>query len=125
MSQTIRIFIEEVPPSANRIWLRNRRTGQIYLSPQYRRFKALTGLKCAGQRMPESWKYCAVRITVHPRSRRGDVDNRIKAVLDALTFAGFWEDDKVVAEVTARFGRPDKDGCTLIEITERSEKYEN
>ena len=114
-----------VPPSANRIWLQNRRLGRVYLSPQYRTFKSLVKIQCAQTRIPQDWRYCAVSITVHPRSRRGDVDNRIKAVLDALTDAGFWMDDKVVAEVTARFGRPDKDGCTLIEITERSEKYEN
>lgn len=75
--------------------------------------------------MPSSWRYCAVSVTVHPRRRSGDVDNRIKSVLDALTYSGFWEDDKVVAEVTARFGRPDKEGCTLIEITERKEKFES
>jgi len=34
---------------------------------------------------------------------RGDLDNYIKAALDALTGGGAWEDDRQVSHLTARF----------------------
>lgn len=126
MSERIELFIDMAPPSANRIWLQNYKTGKTYLSPVYRQFCALVGLivRQKNLRMPNDWPYCAVKITVHPKTRRGDVDNRIKPTLDALTKAGFWKDDKCVAETTARFGKPDKKGCVLITVEKREEKFQ-
>lgn len=123
MTDAIKIFVDAAPPSANRIWLPNRNGGKPYLNPAYEQFKALTRLRCVGVKIPKDWECCAVEIIVHPKKRSGDVDNRIKATLDALTFAGVWTDDSVVAEVKARFGAPDKKGCTLIVLTKRTTKF--
>lgn len=127
MSELIELFVDMAPPSANRIWLQNYRAGKTYLNPVYRQFCALVGLRVRQKslRLPEDWKYCAVEIVVHPKTRRGDVDNRIKPTLDALTKSGFWKDDSVVAQVRARFGKPDKKGCVLIKIERRDEKFAN
>lgn len=123
-SEKITLFIDMMPPSANRIWLQNYKTGKTYLNPKYRDFKKFVALTLAGKKLPSSWPYCYVKIVVHPRRRAGDADNYTKPTLDALTAAGFWVDDKVVADVRARFGSPDKKGgCLLITIERREKKY--
>lgn len=71
-----------------------------------------------GVRIPSDWDAIAVRIWVRQARRAGDVDNLIKPVLDALTRAGVWVDDKIVASVHCERLDP-KDGapCTYIELT--------
>lgn len=123
--ETIEIFIDALPPTANSIWRQNHRTGQTYLNPQYKNFREITALTVGRGRMPQDWKYCSVSITIFPRRRIGDADNRIKATLDALTYARFWPDDKVVAEVIARFGKVDKNGAVSIVVTKRDRKFED
>ena len=47
--------------------------------------------------------FVRVRLDFYPKTNRSfDVDNRIKAILDALTHAGVWYDDKWAVEITAR-----------------------
>ena len=120
----IKIFIDAMPISANRLWLHDR-LGRTYLNPKYRDFKNLVLFSLRGKRLPDAWPFCFVKITVHPRRRSGDADNYNKGILDALTFAGFWKDDKVVAEVRSRFGAPDKEkrGCVLVEVERRISKF--
>ncbi|MBQ9812492.1 MAG: RusA family crossover junction endodeoxyribonuclease [Thermoguttaceae bacterium] len=121
----IEIFIDAMPVSANRIWLQNYKTKQTYLNPKYKVFKRIVQLRCAGTRMPDDWPYCYVQIVVHPKRRSGDADNYTKPILDALTYAGFWDDDKRVADVRSRFGAPDpdKNGCVLIIVERRETKF--
>ncbi len=77
-----------LPPSANVLWRVNRRTGKPYLNPVYTKWKkqALASLwtqKPAGG-FPHGFAgEFNVHITV-PLAMRGDVDNRVKAVLDFL-----------------------------------------
>lgn len=49
---------------------------------------------------------------------KGDVDNYAKAVLDAITHAGIWTDDKWIVDlsVTKRFAIPGQAARTLVEI---------
>ena len=115
--------VDDVPPTANLIWRQNPRGG-MYLSPAMKTFCELVGLAVRKQRIPDDWKYCGVEIVVEPRQRRGDVDNRIMPVLDALTKCGFWEDDDIVAFVSCRYGAVNKRGRTIIRITPRDSKYD-
>ena len=113
-----------MPITTNKIWSHDR-FGRTYLNPKYRDFKNFVLLTLGGKRLPDSWPFCSVKITIHPPRRIGDADNYIKGIFDALTFAGFWKDDRQVAEVCARFGAPDKDkrGCVLVEVERRAEKF--
>ena len=114
--------IDDVPPTANRMWRRNRRG--MYLTDEARTFVAEVAFAVRGARVPESWKYCAVEIVVEPRRRSGDVDNRIKPTLDALTKCGFWKDDDMVAFVSCCFGPVNRRGRTIVRITKRDSKYD-
>lgn len=55
-----------------------------------------------------NWKYDGshtynVQIVVRPKSKRGDLDNFAKSVLDALTKADVWEDDQYVVNLHVWF----------------------
>lgn len=119
-----REIVVEIPataPSANRLWRGG--NGRTYLSKDAVAFYNLVRACLSGRRAPESWKFYDVEIHISPTRRSGDVDNRIKPTLDALTHAGFWEDDKRVARVSADFSLPSKDGGTVVIIRGAVSKY--
>ena len=123
MSDEINIYVPIYPPSANMIWRQRKGTGQPYLAKPYRLFKRAVEKIINGYTMPNTWRFCEVEIILHPTRRAGDVDNRIKPVLDALTRAGFWPDDACVARVSCRFGRIDKAGSVCVIVRECREKF--
>lgn len=49
----------------------------------------------------------------------GDIDNYMKAILDALTKKKFWKDDVDIVDVSAtkRFAAPDEEAHTSVRIT--------
>ena len=124
MIRAIQITIPSYPPSANRLW----RTGQgrTYLSDEAKRFYKdvlIALLETGNARAPKVWKYFNVEIILHPARRAGDVDNRIKPVLDSLTQAGFWDDDKAVGKVSCEFGTVSKRPYFILRLTPRKEKF--
>ena len=119
-------FYFEIPmaaPSFNHVWLSCGRGGARRLSQEAKDFYNLARHVILGKSMPDDWESCCVRISVAPRQKSGDVDNRIKATLDALTKCLFWKDDRVVASVTCAFEKPRKQGLTRILITRGGEKF--
>ncbi|WP_407570713.1 RusA family crossover junction endodeoxyribonuclease [Deinococcus altitudinis] len=60
----------------------------------------------------------AVALTLYPPDRRRiDIDNRIKAGLDALTHAGVWADDSLIDRLTVQRGPVVKGGRVAVTIT--------
>lgn len=58
-----------------------------------------------------------VHVVASPPDRRArDFDNLLKPMLDALTKAGFWEDDsnKVIQKLSLEWGEPTKGGLVLL-----------
>lgn len=119
----IYINIDAMPISTNQIWRQNYKTGRSYLNPEYQRFRTIVKYKTIGIKMPKSWKHCAVTIVVHPKRKAGDADNYIKGILDSLTKAGFWDDDRRVSEVRSAFGDVDKNGRVEIAVEKRENKF--
>ncbi|HBW7282820.1 TPA: RusA family crossover junction endodeoxyribonuclease [Klebsiella pneumoniae] len=60
----------------------------------------------------------AVEIILYPPDyRRRDLDNYNKALLDALTYAGIWEDDNQVKRMAIEWGENVKGGRVEITIS--------
>lgn len=125
MNESNRIVfkIDMMPISVNKIWLQNYRTKRTYLNPRYKEFRQYLALKIRGARFPEDWPFCFVRIRVHPKRRIGDADNYNKGILDSLTYAGFWKDDKIVANIDSGFGAPNREPWVEIIIERRETKF--
>lgn len=119
--RALTLRFSDAPPTANLMW---RQAGaRTFVSKAAADWYKLVALELAGAKAPEDWRYYKVEIVVEPKRRQGDVDNRIKPVLDALTKAGFWKDDKDVAFVSCRFGRVNKEGRTTVVVSEMFEKF--
>lgn len=90
------------PPSVNHYWRRVLVSGKprTLLSKEGRAYKlaaadAVRQQRC-GPSAPLSGRL-AIAVTLFPPDRRRyDLDNRLKAVLDSLTEARVWEDDRHV-----------------------------
>lgn len=91
------------PPSINRYWLNGGRTkGAKHISPEGKLFRA-RAVMAVRQIIPSDWRHYtsghefSVRIDAHPPDRRTrDLDNILKAALDALTHAGVYDDDGLI-----------------------------
>jgi Holliday junction resolvase RusA-like endonuclease len=110
------------PPSTNRIWRHesNNRRKMIHLSAEYRAWKAQADACALADR---GWRSKArmpgpfsAAILLSRRHRAGDVDNRIKAVLDWAQRVELIRNDSLAEEITARWVDPGAapTGCRLI-----------
>lgn len=117
-ANAILIDVPAAPPTANLIW--RSAHGQTYLSQEAKTFIQLVALSVRGCKLPANWDAVKVEITVAPTRRSGDVDNRVKPVLDALTRCGFWRDDAIVARSEIEFAPPEKNGRTVIKVTKHA-----
>jgi crossover junction endodeoxyribonuclease RusA len=119
----VRIILEwdGVPPSTNRVW-RNTR-GKTYLAPEVIRYRQKVAAEMFGA-LPSPWKWVGVDISISPPDRRRfDIDNRTKALFDALTHCGFWWDDECVVEFKVTRREPVKGGMTRLEIYGTAGQY--
>jgi crossover junction endodeoxyribonuclease RusA len=83
------------PPSANRYWRSCR--GRVVPSTEAIAYKRSVGLLCRAARAPKLSGDVVVTVEVFRPARRGDLDNRLKVLLDALRGYVFDDDDQVVA----------------------------
>jgi Holliday junction resolvase RusA-like endonuclease len=109
------------PPSVNRIWRGVRRDNgkAVMLSPEYRKWKdsadalALQRRACRdGNRVAGAFE--AV-ILLNMDAKIGDLDNRIKAVLDWLQSRNVIENDSLCMELSIKWVLPEfaPDGCRV------------
>lgn len=96
-------LILTMPPSANRYWRTDRR-GFNYISDEAKQYKRFVA-DVAGLKTP-IYSDVAVTVKVFRPQRSGDLDNRLKCLLDSLRGVVF-ADDKQVVEIHAfRFEDP-------------------
>jgi len=90
------------PPSINHYWKHRHISSSVYISAEGLKFRqnvaiAARNLKRFGNdRLSINMELSA------PTPRKYDIDDRIKAVLDALTKARLWDDDEQIDEITVR-----------------------
>lgn len=83
------------PPSVNHYW--RRVGGNMVLSKEGRRYKEAVRLRVAQDGNLQLQGRIGVMLEVHPPdSRRRDLDNICKAVLDALENAGVYQNDSQI-----------------------------
>lgn len=102
------------PPSMNRLW-RASKGGGVYRSPEYAKWKEHAcweiASQCRSERLQGPFKL--TMLVVPPDKRHRDLDNLLKASLDALAGAGVIANDRHCRWIEARWvedGAP----CTLI-----------
>lgn len=103
-----------MPPSANVYWRVS--NGIVHVSKVARDYKITAGwlAKAAGVHTPLAGDV-AVTVTVYRPERRGDLDNRLKVLLDSLKGIAFEDDDQVVEIHAYRRDTP-KDGRISVEV---------
>lgn len=113
------------PPSVNSVW-RCMHSRNI-LSQKGRDYRAFVIALMEGT-MADVRKFenrLRVDIVLHPPTRRKyDIDNFHKALLDALTHAGIWEDDEQIFQMYVEKGEVMEGGLVKLSITDLGEKYE-
>ena len=100
------------PPSANRYW-RNV-DGRMVKSAQARQYQESAGWIAKEQGLQPLAGSVAVDVRVFRPTRRGDLDNCLKVVLDAMKGIGYEDDSQIVKILAQRFD--DKDN-PRIELT--------
>lgn len=87
------LLILPLPPSVNRYWRVVH--GHPVLSADAKAYKAAVGLHCNALRLTPTTQPVALRIHVYRARRAGDLDNSLKAILDALKGHAYLDDDQV------------------------------
>lgn len=110
-----------LPPSVNsyRTIFRNR----MNISAAGRKYKADVSEYVIEHRVPKLGNArLEMKVVIYPRDkRRQDIDNRIKALWDALTDAGVYEDDSQIDVLIVERGEIRKGGGVLVMIDELNE----
>ncbi|WP_447556570.1 RusA family crossover junction endodeoxyribonuclease [Vreelandella sp. EE22] len=91
------------PPSTNRIWRNVGKNTVLSKEARLYRNRALGELLAQGAAHKKIAARVAVDVTLHPDNARSfDIDNKLKSLLDALTYARVWLDDGQVDEISIR-----------------------
>lgn len=102
------------PPSVNHYWRRDPRTGRVLVSAKGREYRGQVQSRRVASFGSDR---LAVVIVAHPPDRRKrDLDNLPKAVLDALTHAGVWDDDSQIDDLRIMRGQVVKGGGLVVTI---------
>ena len=106
-----------MPPSVNSLWRSG--TGfdgkrRYHLSARYETWKrTFDSVVMAMVPRPKVKGNFHITITLNAAKRKGDADNRAKAVLDALQRCAIIENDKLADSVTIRWGHA-PEGCQIM-----------
>ena len=84
-----------LPPSANRYWRTG--NGHVYLSAEAVAYKQTVGWTAREQGISDPWAGdLGIRLRVYRARKAGDLDNKIKVILDALNGVAWLDDSQIV-----------------------------
>lgn len=104
------------PPTVNHYYVKTRRG--IFISKKGRQFRELVADAINEQLPGVTLDYrLQVDVILHPRDKRKrDIDNYNKALLDAITIAGLWNDDSQIDQLFNYRGEIVKLGKCIVRI---------
>lgn len=103
------------PPSVNRLFRNVAGKGRVK-TKAYKNWRKNAVLSIYAQVRADQRVGGSVAVTISlPATMKGDIDNRIKGLLDALVASNRIDDDKHVAAITVRRNAPDKLALILVE----------
>ena len=115
MNKTIRLELP-YPPTVNTYWRANGH--RRYISPAGVAFTKEVSVIVKNQK-PKTFgdKQVAVSVMIHPRSKRKfDLDNTLKAILDALMKAGMYDDDSQIEYIEIARGEHIDGGKAIVHL---------
>ena len=115
MNPTIRLELP-YPPSVNSYWRANGH--RRYISKEGVAFTEEVSL-IVKNKNPRSFgdKQVAISVMLHPRSKRKfDLDNTLKAILDALMKAGMYDDDSQIEYIEIARGEAVDGGKAVVHL---------
>lgn len=101
----------DMPPSSNRYWRIG--NGRIYRSDEASRYKAYVELLCNTAGLQPLEGDVSITLCFYRQAKRGDLDNRVKILLDSLQ-GHIYHNDSQIAEIHA-MRREDKE-CPRVEV---------
>lgn len=111
------------PPSANHAW-RSVKRGVVLRSEPYRAYIKAVGDAVLEQRVRRHWTTdrLLIGLVFHaPNARTFDIDNRVKTLLDSLTYAGVIVDDRYIDVIILLRGEVhEPHGNVLVHLEELS-----
>lgn len=114
MNQILKCEIAMCPPSVNHYWVASGK--KRFLSARAKEFIRVVGLLVKPKRSVERLK---MAVTLHfPDRRCRDIDNHLKAILDALVKSGLCVDDEQFDELVVKRGNVVKGGLVELEVWE-------
>ena len=107
------------PPTVNSYYVKTR--NGIFISKSGRKYRDALAESVNEQ----LGAFCAltssllVEVELYPPDRRKrDLDNYMKALLDACTKAGFWEDDSLIDQLFIYRGEVTRSGLVILKVGE-------
>ena len=103
------------PPSVNHYW--RRVNGRVYISRRGQAFRASVCTILAAQRVrPIRGRLALVVYVYPPDERRRDLDNVLKALLDALEHGGAYADDSQICDLYVHRGPVTPGGEVWVQL---------
>jgi crossover junction endodeoxyribonuclease RusA len=115
MRPTVKLTLP-YPPSVNNYWHASGK--RRYISPAGKKFteEVFAVVKQSGYKSFGEIKL-AISVMIHPRSKRKfDLDNTLKAILDALMKAGMYDDDSQFEFIEIARGEEVTGGQAVVHI---------
>lgn len=115
MNKTVRLELP-YPPTVNTYWRAN--GNRRYISKAGVEFTQEVSLVVKMQKpKPFGDKQVAISVMIHPRSKRKfDLDNTLKAILDALMKAGMYDDDSQIEYIEIARGEAVDGGKAVVHL---------
>lgn len=102
--------IKQSPPSVNTAFF-----GRKTKTPKYREFLETAAWELKTQRFNLIEGPIAVEIVLHLKNvKKSDIDNRLKVILDACTYAGLWEDDSQIYDLAVSKTKSEEDWVEIM-----------